>query len=241
MKQFSQYKKSVISVVQSSLIILAMSACSLNVAQDNRLSEQEKHQGWQLLFNGKDMSHWRNFKKDTISDKWQVINGEMRLTEKGAGDILTKKTYENFDLTLEWKISIAGNSGIFIMADEVGKQIYSHAIEVQILDNERHSDNKIASHLSGSVYDITASPKASHKPAGEWNSVRILMVNKSLKVWQNNIKTTDISVGSEQWQRLVDKSKFKTWQGFAQTAIGHIGLQDHNDPVAFKNIKIKAL
>jgi hypothetical protein len=67
------------------------------------------------------------------------------------------------------------------------------------------------------------------------------MINKSLKVWQNNVKTADIIVGSDKWQQLIDKSKFKNWQGFALTEIGHIGLQDHSDPVAFKNIKIKAL
>jgi len=232
---------SVFSVFKTSMMLFFISTPILASAQDNVLTKEEKSQGWQLLFNGEDMSQWRNFKKETISNKWQVLQGEMRLSEKGAGDILTKKTYENFDLKLDWKISIAGNSGIFIMADEVGSQIYSHAVEVQILDNERHSDNKLASHLSGSIYDITASPVQSHKPAGEWNTVRIRMFNKSLKVWQNDVLTADIVVASERWQQLVAKSKFKNWQGFALTDVGHIGLQDHNDPVAFKNIKIKAL
>jgi hypothetical protein len=239
MKKLLFSKKSLIDFIKVSFVLLSLPL--LAAEQDNTLTEIEKSQGWQLLFNGKDMSQWRNFKKETISNKWQVEQGEMRLTEKGAGDVLTKEKYENFDLKLEWKISIAGNSGIFIMADEVGSQIYSHAVEVQILDNERHSDNKLASHLSGSIYDITASPVKSHKPAGEWNTVRILMVDKALKVWQNNVQTADIIVGSDKWQQLVGKSKFKNWQGFALTDVGHIGLQDHNDPVAFKNIKIKAL
>lgn len=230
-----------LNIIKVSLALLGIATSSSCFAQDNVLTEEEKSQGWQLLFNGKDMSQWRNFKKETISSKWQVKQGEMRLVEKGAGDILTKEAYENFDLKLDWKISIAGNSGIFIMADEVGNQIYSHAVEVQILDNERHSDNTVASHLAGSIYDIVASPVASHKVAGQWNAVRILMNNQSLKVWQNNIKTADIVVGSEKWQQLVEKSKFKNWPGFALTQVGHIGLQDHSDPVAFKNIKIKEL
>jgi hypothetical protein len=241
MKKLIFTKKSVLSVIKTSIILFFISTPILVSAQDNELTETEKSQGWQLLFNGENMSQWRNFKKETLSSKWQVQQGEMRLSEKGAGDILTRKSYENFDLKLDWKISIAGNSGIFILADEVGSQIYSHAVEVQILDNERHSDNKLASHLSGSIYDISASPVESHKPAGEWNTVRILMINKSLKVWQNNVLTADIVVGSKNWQQLVAKSKFKDWQGFALTEVGHIGLQDHNDAVAFKNIKIKAL
>ena len=241
MKKLILSKKLVISVMKASAMLFLISTPILASAQDNVLSEKETSQGWQLLFNGEDMSQWRNFKKETLSSKWQAVQGEMRLSEKGAGDILTKKAYKNFDLKLDWKISIAGNSGIFIMADEAGSQIYSHAIEVQILDNERHSDNKLASHLSGSIYDITASPVKSHKPAGEWNTVRIRLFNKSLKVWQNNVLTADVVVASKKWQQLVAKSKFKDWQGFALTEVGHIGLQDHNDAVAFKNIKIKAL
>lgn len=223
------------------LVLLACSTPLMSHAQNNVLSEEEKSQGWQLLFNGKDMSQWRNFKRPTLSEKWQVKNGTMLLSGKGAGDIVTKNSYQNFDLRLEWNISSAGNSGIFILADELGAQIYSHAIEVQILDNERHYDNKIDSHLSGSIYDMIAAPVASHKAAEQWNQVRILLDHKALKVWQNDVITVDVVIGSEQWQTLLAKSKFKDWQGFALNDIGHIGLQDHGDIVAFKNVKIKVL
>ena len=222
-------------------MLFAFIAPSLVLAQDNTLSKAEQAQGWQLLFNGKNMEHWRNFKKPDLHDKWRVENGEMKLVGKGGGDILTKKTYQNFDLRLEWKISVAGNSGIFIMADEVGEHIYSHAPEVQILDNEKHYDNKVDSHLSGSIYDMIASPVDSQKTALQWNQVRILLNNSALKVWQNNVMTVDVQVGNEHWQSLLSKSKFKDWQGFGLTDVGHIGLQDHGDPVAFKNIKIKSL
>lgn len=229
---------------------LLLLLCSLYIASvgaekvavdDNTLSSSETEQGWELLFNGKDMSQWRNFKQETLSDQWTIENGSMMLSGKGGGDILTNSIYTNFDLRLDWNIAIGGNSGVFILTDEEGDQIYSHAIEIQILDNERHADNKLASHLSGSVYDIIASPEASHKIAGEWNQLRILMVNKVLKVWQNGVLTADIEVGSEQWNERVEQSKFKNWQGFAMSDSGHIGLQDHGDSVAFKNLKIKRL
>jgi hypothetical protein len=226
---------------KSVLLFVALISSFYSLAQDNTLTDEERSQGWKLLFNGNDMSQWRNFKKEDLNEQWHVENGTMQLTGKGGGDILTKNIYQHFDLLIEWKISLAGNSGIFIMADEVGKQIYSHAIEVQILDNQRHQDNQIASHLSGSIYDMIASPSKSQKPAGLWNKVRILLNNNHLQVWQNQIKTTDIVIDSEQWKTLLAKSKFKDWQGFALTKIGHIGLQDHGDKVAFKNIKIKEL
>lgn len=211
------------------------------LAADNRLTEAEQADGWQLLFNGKDLTQWRNFKKPDLSDKWVIEDGSIKLTGAGGGDILTKATYTNFELKLDWKISEVGNSGIFVLVDEQGPHIYSHAPEIQLLDNERHSDNKIDSHLSGSLYDLIASPPSSHRIAGEWNSITIRLQDRQLQVWQNNVKTADIVIGSEQWQQLVANSKFATWQGFAAATSGHIGLQDHGDIVWFKNIKIKEL
>ena len=221
-------------------LALALNAAPIALASDNQLNDAEQKAGWQLLFNGKDMSSWRNFKSQSLSEKWQIKDGAMVLSA-GGGDILTKQRYGDFELQLEWKISAAGNSGIFFMADETGKAIYSHAPEIQILDNQAHSDNKIDSHLSGSLYDLVASPVSSHKPAGEWNQVRIRLQDKHLEVWQNGICTTSIVIGSSTWNTLVANSKFATWQGFAGSAVGHIGLQDHGDTVWFKNLKIRAL
>jgi len=217
-----------------------MFACA-SIAADNTLTDAEKSDGWKLLFDGKSMDQWKNFKKDNISDKWVVKDGCMVLTAKGGGDIMTKKLYKNFDLKLEWKISEKGNSGIFILADEKGKRIYSHAPEIQILDNERHSDRKKPNHRSGSLYDMITSPAESHKKAGEWNQVRILLNNKNLKVWQNGVVTAEVTIGSTKWKELVAASKFKNWAGFGVNDAGAIGLQDHGDVVSFKNIKIKEL
>ncbi|HEX5792320.1 MAG TPA: DUF1080 domain-containing protein [Rheinheimera sp.] len=221
-------------------LLLTLGSCSA-LAADNQLSPQEQQDGWQLLFDGKDLSQWRNFKQDGLSDKWVIEDGTIKLTGKGGGDILTKAQYQNFDLKLEWKISAVGNSGIFILADETGSQIYSHAPEIQILDNERHPDNKLASHLSGSLYDMIASPAASHKVAGEWNQVRILLAQGQLTIWQNGLQTASVKIHSPQWQQLVAASKFANWTGFAANSSGHIGLQDHGDVVWFKNLKIKEL
>jgi 3-keto-disaccharide hydrolase len=208
---------------------------------DNTLTEQEMQEGWQLLFNGEDMSQWRNFKQPDLNEKWVVENGVMTLTGRGGGDIMTKASYRNFDLRLDWKISEGGNSGIFILVDEEGKRIYSHAPEIQILDNERHSDRKIDSHRSGSLYDMVSSHPSSHKRAGEWNQVRILFRDRFLQVWQNGVMTVNIDMNSTTWETLLEESKFDNWKGFGEASEGHIGLQDHSDPVSFKNIKIKEL
>lgn len=237
-----------------SLTRLAMGllACLLVVpaaAGHNSLTDEELQQGWQLLFNGSDMRHWRNFKRDGLDARWVVRDGTMLLTGRGGGDILTRDVYRNFDLRLEWQISEGGNSGIFILVDEEGRFIYSHAPEIQILDNERHRDNKKATRLSGSLYDMVASPPSSHKPAGEWNQVRILFRDSLLQVWQNQVMTVNITLGDSTWNTLVEESKFggglealfSDFEGFARARSGHIGLQDHGDPVAFRNLKIREL
>lgn len=222
------------------LLLCLVVGCSTTVAE-NTLTDAEKKEGWELLFDGKDMSKWRNFKAKDINPKWIVENGTMTLTGKGGGDILTKKMYKNFDLKLDWKISEVGNSGIFIFADETGKRIYSHAPEIQILDNERHKDREKPNHRSGSLYDMITAPANSQKVAGEWNQVRIHVKDKHLKVWQNGVLTADVVIASRKWNELVQSSKFKNWKGFGKLDKGHIGLQDHADRVSFKNLKIKEL
>lgn len=223
-------------------VLLLSGALSCNaLAADNQLTAQEQADGWQLLFDGSSMAQWRNFKQTGLSDKWQIEQGAMKLTGKGGGDILTKAKYADFELQLDWKIAEGGNSGIFVLVDETGNTIYAHAPEIQILDNERHADNKLASHRSGSLYDMIASPPESHKTAGAWNQVRIRLAAKQLTIWQNGIQTAAVEIGSASWQQLLAKSKFASWPGFAAQATGHIGLQDHGDVVWFKNIKIKEL
>ncbi|WP_416307159.1 3-keto-disaccharide hydrolase [Neptunicella sp. SCSIO 80796] len=229
------------SIVYALALASLISVSFKSIAQDNQLTAQEQAAGWKLLFNGKDMQQWRNFKKTDLTDKWVVEDGAIKLSGEGGGDILTKATYQNFELKLDWKISQAGNSGILIMADETGQYIYSHAPEIQILDNQRHPDNKLATHLSGSLYDMIASPTSSHKVAGEWNQVTIRLDNSLLQIWQNGVKTAEVSIHSKKWNELVANSKFADWEGFAGVKQGHIGLQDHGNPVWFKNIKIKEL
>ncbi|RVT45288.1 DUF1080 domain-containing protein [Rheinheimera sediminis] len=221
---------------------IAISALSLPLfAADNQLTAQEKTEGWQLLFDGTDMSQWRSFKQPTVNEKWKIEDASITLTAGGGGDLISKKSYKNFELALDWKIAEVGNSGILILADEKGKYIYSHAPEIQILDNERHPDNKLDTHLSGSLYDMIASPVASHKKAGEWNTTKIRLEHSALTVWQNDVQTAKVTIGSDEWNSLVANSKFASWPGFAKAKAGHIGLQDHGDKVWFKNIKIKEL
>ncbi|MEM6766250.1 MAG: DUF1080 domain-containing protein [Bacteroidota bacterium] len=195
------------------------------------------------LFNGENMEGWRNYNADTISPNWQAEEGAMTLVAGGGGDIVTEKKYENFELTMEWKISENGNSGIFfrvIESDSLGAAYFSGP-EMQVLDNAGHPDAKIDKHRAGDNYDLHSCETETVHPAGEWNTVRLIVNEGNVQHWLNGTKVVEYTIGSEEWEALYQASKFSDWPEYARNAKGHIALQDHGDQVWFRNIMIKEL
>ena len=206
-------------------------------AGHNTLTEQEQKDGWRLLFNGKNLDGWMSWRnKQPLQDgAWTAQDGTLLLSGKGGGDVYTAEPFENYELSLEWKTK--GNSGILIRVDPNSKgPIYGVAPEVQI---ERSGGNKSTS-AGGlyALYDIEGE-KVIH-PNG-WNHVRIRMQDGHAVHWFNGNKTYEYTIGSDDWNARLAKSKFKNAKGFGLTANGHIGLQDHGASVAFRNIKIRPL
>jgi len=217
----------------------------------NTLTDKEINDGWELLFDGKSMDKFRRFKKEGIGSSWEIVDGAIHLKpvkENGkwkvedGGDIMTKEQYEDFHLKLEWKIYNCGNSGIFYnVVEGEYDAIYSVAPEMQILDNVCHPDTKYPTHRAGDLYDMIQCNYVTVKPAGEWNKIQIISKDGDVQFWQNGYKVVEFTHGSEQWNELLAKSKFAEWPGYGEARSGHIGLQDHSDPVWFRNIKIKKL
>jgi hypothetical protein len=195
------------------------------------------------LFDGKTTDGWHSYLK-TGPGAWSVVDGSLQLNPNapGQGDLVTNKEYENFELSLEWKIAKGGNSGIIFPVHEDPKfdATYLTGIEMQILDDKNAEDNKLPTHLAGSLYDMEA-PSHPAKPAGEWNKVMIRKLNGHLTFWLNGNKVIDTQIGSPEWNAMLAKSKFKTWKGFAAYPKGHIALQDHGAVVSFRDITIKEL
>jgi len=218
-------------------------------AQDNVLTKQEKKEGWKLVFDGKTTNGWRGYSKQAFPEKgWDIQDGSLHvLTNGGGGDIILDQKLTNFVLELDWKISEGGNSGIFIFGRELeGKPIYFSAPEMQVLDNDRHSDAKAGkdgNHKSGSLYDMIPANPQNTKPAGEWNHVKIIAQNGKIELWQNNAKVVEFTMGTEEWKKMSADSKFKDWPEFVNNNAkdGYIGLQDHGNEVWFKNIKVNVL
>lgn len=219
----------------------------------NTLTAKEKKQGWVLLFDGKDFKGWRQCNGTAMPANWKIDDQSMEvLTGEGKkpgqmanGDIVYgQKKFKNFELSVDWKASKMANSGIFYDVREIpGQPIYYAAPEVQVLDNVDATDNKIPSHLAGSLYDILpADPKTVH-PAGEWNTIVIRVDNGKVTHTQNGVKVVEYELWTPAWDTLVANSKFSSFPGWKEgiSKEGFIGLQDHGYPVWFRNIKIREL
>ena len=222
-----------------------------NSTTANVLTDQEKKEGWQLLFDGATTTGWHTYGKTGIGKAWKVEDGTLRLdaaskkdwqTAEG-GDIVTDAEYQNFDLRLEWKIAPNGNSGIMFYVKEEPQYQYPWQTgpEIQVLDNDGHPDAKIAKHRAGDLYDLIAVSKETVRPVGEWNSVRIVANKGKLDGYLNGEHVLNTTMWDDAWRQLVAGSKFKNMPGFGKFQSGKISLQDHGDNVWFRNIKIKTL
>jgi len=206
----------------------------------NTLTDGERAAGWKLLFDGKTGAGWRGYRQQTLPAGWQVKDGALtRVAE--AGDIITDEQFKNFELALEWKISPGGNSGIFYRASEDSDAIYWNAPEIQVLDDARHPDGQSRMTAAGAAYDLYPSPAGIVKPANEWNAVRLVVNGNHVEQWLNGVKVVEYEFGSPDFQAKVKDSKFAPHPNFGRNSAGHIGLQDHGDVVAFRNIKIRVL
>lgn len=186
------------------------------------------------LFAAGDFSAWSRLDGKAVAEGWRIEDGVIH-RHAGGGDIVTRESFQDFELSFEWKISEAGNSGVkYRSRGRLG-------LEYQILDDEKHRDSKDPTHRAGSLYDLLAA--ADDKPlraVGEWNESRIVARGKLLEHWLNGKRIIRIEYGSDDWHRCFAKSKYRGKQGFGSWE-GPILLQDHHDPVWFRNLIIRKL
>lgn len=222
---------------------------------ENRLSAEEKEEGWQLLWDGSSTAGWRGARLDEFPEKgWSIENGELIVLSSGGaesaagGDIVTKELFGDFELKLNFKITEGANSGIKYYVDtDLNKGPGSSiGLEYQILDDLRHPDAKLGNHEGSrtlaSLYDlIAANPEKPVHRIGEWNRAHIISKANHVEHWLNGMKVLEYERSSEAFRKLVSESKYVEWPNFGESEAGHILLQDHGDRVAFKNIKIKPL
>ncbi len=219
-------------------VVFGAMTLAVQAGEPNTLTEEEKADGWQLLFNGEDLSNFRNYNGEGIKDEWQVKDGEFTLTKKGGGDIITKKEYGAFEIKLDYKISKGGNSGLMYHVTEVkGSPPWHTGPEIQIQDNvDGHDPQK-----AGWLYQLYPADTDATKPAGEWNSIHIVITPEKCVHTMNGVKYCEYVKGSKDWDEKVAASKFSKFPNFGKPTKGHINLQDHGNVVSFRNVKIKPL
>tara|TARA_R110002049_G_scaffold188251_9_gene356641 strand:+ start:7318 stop:8043 length:726 start_codon:yes stop_codon:yes gene_type:complete len=226
------------------LLLGALLACSEETVPpgdcDNALTPQEEASGWQLLFDGQTLAQWRSYGEDNVNSGWGIENGCLTRLGRG-GELITRQQFGDFELKLDWRISDSGNSGIFIRGDESGSNMHHTGYEMQILDNAGHPDASIPSHRSGAYYDMIVPDHDTSKPVGYWNQVHIIARGPHIEFWLNGRKTAEFEQGSAEWQALYENSKFVERPAYGTLLKGHIGLQDHQDKVWFRNIRVLEL
>lgn len=206
----------------------------------NSLTADERAAGWRLLFDGRTTAGWRGFRMDSMPGGWQAVDGALTRVGRG-GDIITREAFRNFELALEWKVAPGGNSGIFYRASEDDEAIYWTAPEMQVLDDSGHGDGQSRFTAAGANYGLDPAPAGVVRPAGEWNHVRLVVNDAHVEHWLNGTKVVEYELGSPAWEAKVQASKFAPHPHYGRNAEGYIGVQDHGDWVAYRNIKIRVL
>jgi hypothetical protein len=227
-----------------SIILLTAFSLPLFAGEPNTLTDKEKADGFKLIFDGKTLDGFRNYKKETVDAKWQVKDGAITLTEKGGDNLITKEQYENFEFRFEFKIAANGNSGIMWHSTEDGKQPYETGPEYQILDSHsttgyQHETKK--GNVAGGFYDIIPAKPEWTKPTGEWNEGSIKVNGTKITLTINGTVTADVDTASDDFKALLAKSKFATWKMFNSKPKGHFVFQDHGDAVSFRTLRVKTL
>lgn len=238
-------KKCILGLVA---ITLVLGSCK-NAKQEakNDTAQLSDSSSWTPLFDGKTTQGWHTYGKDAPGDAWDVNDGALHLDptkKEGRGDLVSEKSYKNFDLKLDWKIAPAGNSGIiFLVQEDTAKfpQTYTSGPEMQVLDNDGHPDGKITKHRAGDLYDLIKSSSEPVKPVGQWNTAEIIILNDSLTFKLNGVQVVATTLWDTKWKDLVAHSKFAEFPGFGTFKSGKIALQDHGNEVWYKNIEIKEL
>ena len=237
----TQRRISLFSLLLASVFLSIGAAQAAPDAASNTLSPAETAAGWKLLFDGRTTTGWRGYARTNFSGgAWSAEDG--CLTTKGGGcDLVTVDKFDDFDFKFEWRISPSGNSGVkyFVHEGKTGKS--GIGCEYQILDDAQNKDAvNGANRQAGALYALIAPNNAKHlNPVGDWNQSEIIVRGKHVEHWLNGARIVEFEAGSPELAQAIAKSKFRNVPNFGQKMTTLLLLQDHGDPVWFRNLKIR--
>ncbi|HYD54755.1 MAG TPA: DUF1080 domain-containing protein [Gemmatimonadaceae bacterium] len=193
---------------------------------------------WRPLFDGRSLAGWRGFRQTAPPDGWVVRDGLLARVASG-GDLMTVEQFGDFELELEWRVQPGGNSGIIYRISGEGENTYESGLEMQVLDDAAHRDGKDPLTSAGALYGLYPAPRGVVKPAGEWNTARVVARGMHVEHWLNGQKVVDAEMWSPEFRERHARSKFTQWPAYAKATRGHIALQDHGDLVEYRNVRIR--
>jgi len=219
---------------------------TVSMPADNTLTELEKQEGWHLLFDGQTLSGWRMY-QNKEADAWGVKDGEIYCkgdsTDKSDlhADLVTAEMYENYELSIDWKIAPQGNSGIMYHVVEDFPAAYLSGPEYQLIDDDNFPGELEDWQKTGADYAMYTTTSRPTNPIGEFNTTKIVVNGAHREHWLNGVKVVEFEAWTPDWLRRKSEGKWKDDDGYGMAKKGHICLQDHGGGVWFKNIKIKVL
>lgn len=234
--------------------VLVLAAADAGVLSAAGFSANQKGGGWIMLFDGKTSRGWRGAKLKSFPQfGWRIEDGELAVLKsqgdsaRRGGDIITAEQHDNFELSVEFKLTPGANSGIkyMVVGLEPGSKGSVIGLEYQILDDSRHPDAKKGvggNRTLAALYDLLPpSGDKRPRPIGDWNSAGVVVRGRHVEHWLNGKKVLEYERGSEAFRAVRAASKFKAVEGFGEAPRGHILLQDHGDEVSFRNIRLRRL
>lgn len=219
---------------------LSLAACATDQTSSGRATDGA---GWRTLFDGTNTDSFRGYRQAEFPAAGWVIEGDAlrHVAGAGGGDIVTRDQFGDFELAFEWRVAPKANSGVMYRCTEDHGASWETGPEMQILDNRGHGDGVKPETSAGACYALYAPASDVTRPAGEWNTARIIARADNVEHWINGERVVAYTLRSEDWNRRLAASKFSTMPDFGTRAAGHIAFQDHGDDVWFRNIRVRTL
>lgn len=205
---------------------------------------------WIVLFDGGSTDKLRGYGMQDFPDQAWKVEDSALVTQIGVPniDLVTKEAFKNFELEFDWKVSKAGNSGVFFHMQESLQQESGNGnspnwldnFEMQILDDINFIDTA-AIRSAGSLYDLIAPHNKQLKPVGEYNQAKLIVNGNHVEHWLNGNKVVEYDMGSEKMNGILKKSKFKNNPNYGKSPDGIIMFQHHGQEVWFKDIRVRRL
>ncbi|WP_353549445.1 DUF1080 domain-containing protein [Sediminibacterium sp. KACHI17] len=206
-------------------------------------SVQRNQKDWTKLFNGNSLKGWRTY-QNKPSDSWMVQDGVLYCKGNKNGqhaDLITEEQFENFELSLEWKIAPGANSGILYLVSEKFPATYHSGPEYQLIDDKGFPSKLEDWQKTGANYAMNIPVTDATRRAGEWNTTKIIVNQGHVEHWLNGQKIVEYQLWDENWKKNKANGKWKDMDSYGSVKSGHIALQDHGGEAWFREIKIRKI